>query len=195
MSTPDFIQTLRRLCDGVETGTLFLLTKENRQVRIGIEQGRITALSMLPFKGLAAVQALTTASITSVRFQAQMVSPGRDELPGTATILSLLSAGGGPEPAAAPTPAPASAPAVAPTEGGDTDAGWSPPKLSAEVLAIVEHEMAEYLGPIASLLIEEQAGKFVSAESLINALLPNFSEYNDGIAFAKKVRQRLSGKG
>lgn len=196
MSTTDFFPTLQRLCSDGESGTLFLLTRENRQVRIGIEQGRITALSMLPFKGLAAIQALMLTTITSVRFQSQMVSPGRDELPGTETILNLLSAGGEAAPAAASAassaaaaPAPASAAASA-----DAAGSWSPPKLSDEVLRIVEHEMAEYLGPIASLLVEEQAGKFVSAESLINALLPNFSDYNEGIAFAKKVRQRLSGK-
>lgn len=179
MTATHFIESLSQLCESGETGTLFLVTQENRQVRIGIARGRINHIGMFPLRGAAAVGALAATRITGVRFQAQVMQEDQPDLPETSTVLVMLSAGAGVASASGErVPTTPTAPAA------------SVP-LSREALRIVEAELAEYLGPIAGILVDEQAAKCANREALIKALLPNFDNPDHAAAFTKKVRHRV----
>ena len=169
------VETLQKLCDEAATGTLFLTLPDRRQARIGLLRGQIVHLTLFTLRGELVIRALLNRPPLSFSFHPGNVSEEQDGLPDTALILQRLAgaADAGPMPAGTPPPAAA---------------------LPESVLRLVTQELAHFVGPMASILVAEQAGA-TSVERLLARLSLDLDNRDEIEAFRHRVLDRLKGGG
>ncbi|MDB5986424.1 MAG: hypothetical protein JWR16_1477, partial [Nevskia sp.] len=146
------IETLQRLSAAQATGTLFLSLPDKRQARIGLLHGQIMHLALFTLRGELVIRALSNRPPLSFSFQPGAVPDRQGGLPETSLLLQQLAAGHREQ-------APAAAEALPPL----------PPTLPDSVLQVVTQELARFVGPMASILVDEQAAS-VSVEALLTKL-------------------------
>ena len=171
------IETLHKLNAEAATGTLFLTLPDRRQARIGMLRGQIVHLTLFTLRGELVIRALINRPPLSFSFHPGNVSEEQDGLPDTALILQRLAGAGtadaGPMPAGTPPPA---------------------ATLPESVLRLVTQELALFVGPMASILVAEQAGA-TSVERLLARLSLDLDNRDEIEAFRHRVLDRLKGGG
>ncbi|WP_029921676.1 DUF4388 domain-containing protein [Nevskia soli] len=168
------VEALQKLCAEGATGTLFLTLPDRRQARIGLLRGRMVHLTLFTLRGELVIRALANRPPLSFSFHPGNVSEEQGELPDTAVILQRLGgSGGGAEP-------------------GPVQVEASAPALPESVMRVVTQELAHFVGPMASILVAEQAGA-TSLERLLAKLSLDLDNRDEIEAFRHKVLDRLKG--
>lgn len=171
------VETLGKLCAEGATGTLFLTLPDRRQARIGLLRGRIVHLTLFTLRGELVIRALANRPPLSFSFHPGNVSEEQGELPDTAVILQRLGGGDG-----------------SGAEPGPVQIEASAPALPESVMRVVTQELAQFVGPMASILVAEQAGA-TSLERLLAKLSLDLDNRDEIEAFRHKVLDRLKGGG
>lgn len=169
------VEALQKLSTEGATGTLFLTLPDRRQARIGLLRGRIVHLTLFTLRGELVIRALANRPPLSFSFHPGNVSEEQGELPDTAVILQRLGGSGGAEP-------------------GPVQLEASAPALPESVMRVVTQELAHFVGPMASILVAEQAGA-TSLERLLAKLALDLDNRDEIEAFRHKVLDRLKGGG
>lgn len=169
MSDKALVPTLLDLCQKRSSGMLLAVTDDNRHVRIGLNDGEINHVAVHRQRGMAAVEAIAGCTVRNFQFIAGSPLEVQDSLTDTALIIDTLLSGNA---SAAPAPRTQSA-----------------ASLDAKTLKIVEDELAEFLGPIAAILIEESKGA-TSVDALLQLLGTELSSA-DAQTFINKVKRRI----
>jgi hypothetical protein len=133
------LDELGQLCATQKTGTVMIATTDNALVRVLLDRGQIISLSVGSKSGADAVLLVRATKAGRLRFSPGTTAGAHETgaLPPTGKLLAML-AGGGATPADAGRKAPA---AVA---------------VDTAVLAQLEAALIEYLGPMGSLIWQEQ---------------------------------------
>lgn len=158
-STPltyaQLLDELRQACVEKQTGTMMIATKDNQLARILLRDGEIVSINYRLQNGRDAVPLLKEIKQARIKFSLGKTAGGGDRgagnLPSTAEILRLLGADNA-------TPAPVTA----------TTGSVSVDQLP-QAMKIIEAELIEVLGPLASLVWNEHVtptDKPVSASKL-----------------------------
>ncbi|MFI4980640.1 MAG: hypothetical protein ACHQIO_09840 [Nevskiales bacterium] len=169
------VEALQKLSTEGATGTLFLTLPDRRQARIGLLRGRIVHLTLFTLRGELVIRALANRPPLSFSFHPGNVSEEQGGLPDTAIILQRLGGNGGAEPGPLQVEAPA-------------------PVLPESVMRVVTQELAHFVGPMASILVAEQA-RATSLERLLAKLSLDLDNRDEIEAFRHKVLDRLKGGG
>jgi hypothetical protein len=196
------------------TGQLFVVTYDGRQIRIGVESGRIVHLGYGPRRGKAAAELASNAVAKSATFRADPEVLRDDDLPNERVLLGLLSrmlsgsnadalssvlsgdafepetiqsnTGGGIPLEPEPT-RPGELPRTRPgfeTRNIMRMASNIPPAQISRVKAI----LLEYVGPMAGLLVDEKlAGGVPNLDALVERLAPEIGDAKDAQAFREAV--------
>ena len=171
---------VERMVDRQQSGSLFIRTEDNHLAVIAIKGGEIIFLAFGAKRGASAIPLIR--EIGSATYQVNRMDAGYDqgELPATFEILAQLAAIRG------QAPLPASAPET-PVSHGVYD--------TQETLKALCQLLGEYMGPIASILCEEQSGNVGRAiseaelEGVIEHLSREIGKADEAQEFVTRARQ------
>jgi len=138
---PSIIEVLRDLVAQRQSGTLFITSVETHSAHFVLNGGVVCAVGYRFKRGMAAVEAIRAMTGGSYRFEANIVcAKSTSDLPDTQSLLALLS---DVEPTAGTAPpATGAAPVV------------TPPRM-APLVAMVQEQLTQYLGPVAAICCED----------------------------------------
>jgi hypothetical protein len=215
------LELLLRVQSRDSTGQLFVVTYDGRQIRIGVESGKIVHVGYGPRRGKAAAELASSAVAKSATFRTDPEVMRDDDLPSERVLLGLLSkmlsgsnadalssvlAGDSFDPETIQSGDPPAA-AYAPETGGGKPGEAPRTRPAAETrnalrphsaispaqIARVKSILVEYVGPMASLLVEEKLASGVpNLDALVERLAPEIGDALDAQAFREKV-ERLKG--
>ena len=212
------LELLLRIQSRDSTGQLFVVTFDGRQIRVGIDQGRIVHVGYGPRRGLAAAELASKAVAKSATFRPDPDVLRDDDLPSERALLGMLSrmlSGSNADAVnalvtdslEADSTHTGTTVADAPAALGQefyaevartrletrelvrsTSTSSSP--IPAAQLARIKSILVEYVGPIASLLVEEKiAAGTPTIDALVEKLAPEIGDVKDAQAFREKVER------
>ena len=178
----DLVDELRRLTIEKKTGTVLIATQDNQLARILIDNGEIIGLAYGLKHGLEAVPAISSISEGRVKFSESKVgSHEAGQLPPTHELLQLLAPGK----------------AAAPTRAKEQQRASLRPDQVPAALKIVENELVEFLGPMASIVWQEyldKEGKPSRVDQLlhlVNALTKEIGDPAKVAQFKEQVTKKM----
>ena len=201
------IAELRSLCAGKRSGTLFIITLENHPAQVVLRDGEIVGVSYRLTRGPEALAPLTVFSAARYRFQGESVLVADPRLPPTADILARLNVESRP---AADGPQLASRSDASPRADARPTADASPPGdmgagpglgLESETVGrlrpLIERELAEFLGPMAAVICDEQlAGRTglgpQEVAKLVDAIAREIEDPAKAAQFTQRVLSQLN---
>lgn len=194
---------LQQLCARHQSGMLFVVTTENRQIRIALDRGTIIHVGFGPRRGKAALEIIAYMRARSAAFSASGAPPIRDEdLPPPDALLKMLSvtlSRGSAEPdtmkgeergPVTQTTRAFPETDLRPIEPRPRAAGET--KISPLVVGRIKEIMIELIGPIAELLVDQEiAAGTDSVEGLVDRLSTEISTPEDVRRFREAVDRAL----
>lgn len=172
------VTELARLSSARATGTLFVATDANRSAQVMLKKGEIIYLSYANKRGDDALDLIPSITAGRYRFQEGEVSANRMRLPATATILKRLAQH---DALAAPA-----------SQSADADPSLEAAGLTQHQRNMLQDCLAEFVGPIAALVCEEQLEQARDLQSAIDALSAEISSPDLAQEFQTLVLSRLS---
>lgn len=166
------ISVIEQLAERNADGTLFLGTKTNQYAQMAFKQGKITFLYFQNKRGQDALSLLAKVQECKYRFQTTVLSSLTDNLPPFATILQILRGEAGQKP----------------TESVSVQ---SKQPLTSEQKELLQGYLVDYVGPAASLLVDEYCQKNRDIQTVINALAAEIPDEAEAQQFRRKVGQRF----
>ena len=151
------IEKVRDYCAERRTGTVFIVSSDNRMAQVHLESGAIVALMCRGRRGLDAVASIRDMISGRLRFDGNFVSASDTESFDTDKTLALLGCGQArTSPAAA-----AAASAPAPRQAGGVS-----PAYAAKLEAI----LIQYIGPMGEIVCADHVAEAADVRTLITAL-------------------------
>jgi hypothetical protein len=212
------LELLLRVQSRDSTGQLFVVTFDGRQIRVGLDAGRIVHVGYGPRRGKAAAELASKAVAKSATFRPDADVLRDDDLPNERALLSQLSqmlSGSNAEALSALVGGDAFDPDTTTTHSGTTVTGVPPPppatsklserprtrpetrnlmrptsNISAAQIARVKSLLVEYVGPMASLLVDEKIAAGVpNLDALVERLAPEIGDVRYAQAFREAVER------
>lgn len=177
----EIIKELEKLCRNKATGTLSLTTATNRSAQVAIDHGEVVFIFYSGKMGEGALAAMAGIDGGRFRFQENSLPSRRMVLPPTATILSRLASSATSTAGAAPS---TTATSAAPSRSSGT--------LTAEQRQLLERCLAEHIGPMATIICEDQLRENLTIEEALDALAAEVPTPAAAEAFRKLVLSRLA---
>lgn len=212
------LELLLRIQSRDSTGQLFVVTFDGRQIRIGIDQGRIVHVGYGPRRGRAAAELASKAVARSATFRPDPDVLRDEDLPADRALLGMLSRmlSGSNADAVNALVADSLDPDTTHTGSTGIDA---PAALGQELYAEVQRQrletrdlvrpaaspipaaqlariktiLVDFVGPIASLLVDEKvAAGAPTIDALVEKLAPEIGNVKAAQAFREKVERLKS---
>jgi len=175
----EIVEQLDQLVREQVTGTLFLATKANRSAQIMLEKGEIVFVYYYNKRGEDALGLMSKIDAGRLRLQVGQVPAKKQSLPPTSEILAMWRSGGRAADTAKFVP-----PAV--ESSRETD------RLSDSQKEILEACLAEYIGPMASIICEEYFSGGKGLESVVDGLASEIPSEAQVESFRELVKNKLS---
>ncbi len=174
----EIIEDIKKLCEQRRTGTIFLVSDNNRMAQVFLENGDIASILCRGQRGQDALSSLSNMQSARLRFDESIkIASSRDGLSNQTIFETLMQTAGKlsgvtsdviqravPTAAAAPVAPPA--------------AGFS---INAETKKIVQSALTVYIGPIAEIVCDDYFDKATNLRGLIEQLageIPNEDSAN-----------------
>lgn len=171
------VSELKILCREGRTGTAYLVTDDNRMARIGMAAGKIDFLWFHSKRGADALIMMSQIHAGRLRFEDGVKAPADTaDLPSTAEILEFLL-----------SPLAAASTAAAPVPG----APQAQAAVSAAERAMIEELLTDYVGPMASIICDEQLNEGTDLETALKALAAEIQDSGQIKEFLDRVHTRL----
>jgi hypothetical protein len=169
------INELRTVHDQRATGTYFIVSAENRQVRLGFVDGELDAISIRAADAPAACDAIAAMQIVRTAFSRdkQAVIGGNIKLSTDELFRELLRR-------------------VGHTVPGVSSKGTAIASLSRAQNDLIRKLFIEYLGPIGEFIYEEHQQERGTMEKLLTALAKEIPDRHNAEQFLSQVRTRLA---
>jgi hypothetical protein len=210
------LELLLRVQSRDSTGQMYVVTYDGRQIRIGIEAGRIVHVGYGPRRGKAAAELASNAVAKSATFRVDPEVMRDDDLPNERALLGLLSrmlSGSNAEAVSSVLSGDAfdsetiqsvntGASLLGDPEGrsGDlprTRSGVETRKIlrmgnniPPAQISRVKGILVDYVGPMAGLLVDEKlAGGVANLDALVERLAPEIGDAKDAQKFREAVER------
>jgi hypothetical protein len=208
------LELLLRVQSRDSTGQMFVVTFDGRQIRIGIESGRIVHVGYGPRRGKAAAELASNAVAKSATFRVDPEVLRDDDLPNERALLGLLSrmlSGSNAEAVSSVLSGEAFDPETIQSDNtGPLEPEASRPRtrpgfetrnilrmatnIPTAEISRVKAILVEYVGPMAGLLVEEKlAGGVANLDALVERLAPEIGNAKDAQKFREAVERLKSG--
>jgi hypothetical protein len=177
LSYAELIAEVRRLCAQRSSGCIFITTSDNHAIRFELRSGKIIALSFRQHTGAKAVESIQRITGGQLRYSAEVVERApQADLPPTPELLAALGASG----------------MMATSDSNG--AGSAPPRADFDrSRTVIESELAEYLGPMATLVCQEHMALATDVNDLVESLARELRDAAKAASFREQVRKRLAG--
>ena len=194
------------------SGLLFVVTDHGRQIRIGVDAGRIVQIGYGPHRGRVALEMASATTALSATFRPDLATAADPDLPQERVVLGLLSrmltgvpadgveavrpgvngadtvgleenSRSGPWTSIDVDDAPARATVPGVTvEPAGTSRGWS--AVTPIEIERVKRLLLEFVGPVADFLVDERIGAGVAdVGALVEALSREIDSPRDARSF------------
>jgi hypothetical protein len=209
------LELLLRVQSRDSTGQMYVVTYDGRQIRIGIEAGRIVHVGYGPRRGKAAAELASNAVAKSATFRVDPEVMRDDDLPNERALLGLLSrmlSGSNAEAVSSVLSGDAFDPET--IQSVNTGAGLlgepegrpgDLPRTRSGVetrkilrmsnippaqISRIKSILVEYVGPMAGLLVDEKlAGGVLNLDALVERLAPEIGDARDAQKFREAVER------
>ena len=159
ISLPTIVEQIRQLCTQLRTGTVFLVSDQNRMVQVHLDHGEIAFLMHRNRRGQEALQIIAGMRQARLRFdEADATRTEKDNL-STRDVLEYLNV--------------VAQDAPAPEHAVTALAGRAMPKanvVTSEHRAIIQAILVKYIGPMAEIVCAEHFAQATGLPSLVMAL-------------------------
>jgi hypothetical protein len=178
-SFPELLSELRRLCAERSTGFVLIRPSGVKLARITLEKGEIVFISFQERSGVEALPLLAAIGSGRLDFLPGLGGTAKIPLPPTDEILGRLAGLVSTETRAV---------------GGLGAASSQPGSsvINARSRSILEATLADYIGPMASIVCQGDAVRNQSLETAIEALAREIPDPDSGRKFIKDVRAKLA---
>lgn len=173
------VDYLRQLCSQGRSGTVFLVSDDNRMAQVRLDQGQIASLLCRNRRGIEALGILRSMANARLRFdETFLVKDEHDNLSTQAIFDALGGGSGGAEmtPSAAP-PRPA-APA-------------STLALTPAAKATIQRVMTQYIGPMAEIICDDHFDAAGNLPALVQLLAGEISAPAQAAKFRADIAREL----
>lgn len=173
----EIVSEIAKLCKQKATGTLFVVTSDNRSAQMMLDKGEIVYIFFSSKRGEEALQLMSTIHQARYRFQEGGVVARRMPLPPTqAVIQSLIHGSSGPFAAASDKQ---------PQKASNGSA------LSAEQKKVLETCLADCIGPMAAIICEDYFNSASDLQTVIEALSGEIPSAGQVQKFRTMVAEKL----
>ena len=186
------IETVRDFCTQRRTGTVFIVSSDNRMAQVHLESGAIVALLCRGRRGLDAIAGIRDMIAGRLRFDDNFVSASETERFDTDQTLALLGcgAGTGTGAAAAARAAPARAPA-APAAPAPVSGAGSGGTITPAHAAKLESILIQYIGPMAEIVCADHVAEAGDLKALVTALSGEVPDKAQAAQFVRDAQLAL----
>jgi hypothetical protein len=187
------VEMVREFCTQRRTGTVFIVSDDNRMAQVHLESGNIVALLCRGRRGQEALAGMRTMQAGRLRFDDNYLTADSAEHFNTCDVLEALT-GGVPARSraverlqpAAPRPAPVPVQA-APAQGG-------PGTVTPAQAAMLERILVQYIGPMGEIVCADHVAQAGNLKALIELLAEEVPDEDKAAQFSKEA-SRLLGVG
>jgi hypothetical protein len=170
------VDSLRQLCAQGRSGTVFLVSDDNRMAQVRLDKGQIASLLCRNRRGIEALGLLRSMASARLRFdETYLVKDEHDNLT-TQAIFDALGGGSVPAVLAPAAAAPGKAPALA---------------LTPAVKATIQRIMTGYIGPMAEIICDDHFDAAGNLPALLNLLAGEISAPAQAARFRVDVAREL----
>ena len=163
------VDYLKQLCAQGRSGTVFLVSDDNRMAQVRLDNGQIASLLCRNLRGLEAVGILRGMRHARLRFDESFMARGENDHLSNQAIFEQLFAEG----PASPVPAP---PAL---------------MLTPHVKATIERVMTQYIGPMAQIICEAHFDAAGNMHALVQLLAGEISAPQQAARFRLEIAREL----
>lgn len=195
------VEQLRQFCAERLTGTVFIVSDDNRMAQVHLESGNIVMLLCRGRRGLEALTAMRTMLNARLRFDDSYVSATETENLNTSEVIDQLGISLANAPAAAPrvpthaalrvAPAAAAAAPQAATAAATAAAAAPAMALSADAVGKLEKMLVQYIGPMAQIVCADHVEQAADLRSLALALSTEIPDKKQADAFRAEAGRSL----
>jgi len=175
------VEMVREFCTQRRTGTVFIVSDDNRMAQVHLDSGNIVALLCRGRRGQEAVAGMRTMQAARLRFDDNYLTADDNERFDTNKVLELLGGGAEGQRAAAAAAAPASAPAV--TEGPGT--------VTPAQATTLEHILIQYIGPMGEIVCADHVAQAGNVRALIAVLADEVPDKAQAAQFVRDANRLL----
>lgn len=170
------IEMVRDYCTQRRTGTVFIVSSDNRMAQVHLESGAIVALLCRGRRGLDAIAHIRDMIAGRLRFDDNFVSAQGAERFDTDQTLALLGCAAQPAGRARAAPATPAAAAAGP--------------VSQQQAAKLEAILIQYIGPMGEIVCADHVAEAGNARALVAALSGEVPD-KDQAAFVREANAVL----
>jgi len=175
LSYGELIAEVRRLCTQRSSGCVFITTSDNHAIRFELRGGKIIALCFRQHTGSKAIESIQRITGGRLRYSEEVIErDAQEDLPPTPELLAALGAAG-----------------TAAAEGNGAGDVTRREEL-ARNRAVIESELAEYLGPMAQLVCKEHMARATDVNDLVESLARELRDLAKATSFRERVQKRLA---
>jgi hypothetical protein len=185
------VDYLKQLCAQGRSGTVFLVSDDNRMAQVRLDNGQIASLLCRNLRGLEAVGILRGMRHARLRFDESFMAKGENDHLSNHAIFEQLFAEGPATPAATPA---ASAGRAAPAVPATAAAAAAPAPallLTPHVKATIERVMTQYIGPMAQIICEDHFDAAGNMHALVQLLAGEISAPQQAAKFRLEIAREL----
>lgn len=178
------VDMVREFCTQRRTGTVFIVSDDNRMAQVHLESGNIVALLCRGRHGQEAVAGMRTMQAARLRFDDNYLSARGAERFDTDAVLALLGAGSASARAGERSPAPVATPAPA-------SAAASAAAIAPAQAAALERLLVQYIGPMAEIVCADHVPRAANLPALIAVLADEVPDKAQAARFAREAGKLL----
>jgi hypothetical protein len=183
----EIVEDIKRLCEQGRTGTIFLVSDNNRMAQVFLDNGNIASILCRGQRGQEALSSLSNMQNARLRFDESIKTANSRDGLSNQTIFEALMHAAGKLSGAASNVTPRSPVISSVVPVNTNEASFS---INAETKKIVQEALTVYIGPIAEIVCDDYFDKAQNLRGLVEQLageIPN--EVN-----ANQFRSYLLGK-
>ncbi len=169
------VEKIKEYWSGKSTGALFFHLNDGKLLRLFFEKGEVQSAQYHGLSGIDIVRKIPEMKAMKYQFHENYSSRTIDhQLPLTTDIIAMIS-------------------------GDDVDSVAKSPKKNTKVSignyqkSVIHSALAQYVGPIAEIILMEELSKSQSMEQLISSLASQIDGINNQLKFKNYIREELNG--
>lgn len=176
------VDFLRQLCAQGRSGTVFLVSDDNRMAQVRLDKGQIASLLCRNRRGIEALGILRSMANARLRFdETFLVKDEHDNLSTEAIFDALAGSFAGAE----------AAPAVAAAPRPAAPASTAALLLTPAVKATIQRVMTQYIGPMAEIICDDHFGAAGNMQALVQLLADEISAPAQAAKFRADIAREL----
>jgi hypothetical protein len=176
---------LKDLCAQGRSGTLFLVSDDNRMAQVRLDNGQIASLLCRNRRGLEALGILRDMQHARLRFDESFMAKGENDNLSTQAIFDSLLGAAGAVPATPAAAAPAAP--VQPAAAGGSQAF----KLTPDTKVTIQRVMTQYIGPMAEIICDDHFDAAGNMQALVQLLAGEISAPDQAARFRADIAREL----